>query len=137
MRGDMLRAWCGRRQRHDRNARMQPTFSEHPACQHRQTKEDAIKALQEEGITEPSEKDILEKLDELTKQEKDAIQKPGSKKVDVSKSTEESTKVGEGDKPISKPTDKDTPQKLQEEGVIVEDQKVERKTLDFAPRNIT
>ena len=32
------------------------------------TKEDAIKALQEEGITEPSEKDILEKLDELTKQ---------------------------------------------------------------------
>ena len=34
------------------------------------TKEDAIKALQEEGITEPSEKDILEKLDELTKQEK-------------------------------------------------------------------
>ena len=57
--------------------------------------------------------------------------------MDVSKSTEDSTKVGEGDKPISKPTDKDTPQKLQEEGVIVEDQKVERKTLDFAPRNIT
>ena len=88
------------------------------------TKEDAIKALQEEGITEPSDKDILEKLDELTKQEKDAIQKPGSKKVDVSKSTEDSTKVGEGDKPISKPTDKDTPQKLQEEGVIVENQKI-------------
>lgn len=101
------------------------------------TKEDAIKALQEEGITEPSDKDILEKLDELTKQEKDAIQKSGSKKVDVSKSTEDSTKVGEGDKPISKPTDKDTPQKLQEEGVIVEDKKVERKALDFAPRNIT
>ncbi len=91
------------------------------------TKEDAIKALQEEGITEPSDKDILEKLDELTKQEKDAIQKSGSKEVDVSKSTEDSTKVGKGDKPISKPTDKDTPQKLQEEGVIVEDKKTQEK----------
>ena len=61
------------------------------------------------------------------KERENAIQKPSSKKVDVSKSTEDSTKVGEGDKQISKPTDKDTPQKLQEEGVIVEDQKVEKK----------
>jgi len=47
--------------------------------------------------------------------------------VDVSKSTEDSTKVGEGDKPITKPTDKDTPQKLQEEEVIVEDKKTQEK----------
>lgn len=94
------------------------------------TKEDAIKALQEEGITEPSDKDILEKLDELTKEEKDAIQKSGSKEVDVSKSTEDSTKVGEGDKPITKPTDKDTPKGIQEEEVVVEDQETQKKTLD-------
>jgi len=90
------------------------------------TKEDAIKALQEEGITEPSEKDILEKLDELTKQEKDAIQKPGSKEVDVPESTEDSTKVGDRDTE-QKTTREGTPEGIQEEEVPVEDQKVEEK----------
>lgn len=90
------------------------------------TKEDAIKALQEEGITEPSEKDILEKLDELTKQEKDAIQKPGSKKVDVPESTEDSAEVGVRDtkKEVAR---EGTPEGIQEEEVTVEDQKVEEK----------
>ena len=76
--------------------------------------------------------EIDTKLDEIRekynlKERENAIQKPGSKKVDVSKSTEDSTKVGEGDKPITKPTDKDTPQKLQEEEVIVEDKKTQEK----------
>jgi hypothetical protein len=76
--------------------------------------------------------EIDAQLDEIRekynlKERENAISKPGSKKVDVSKSTEDSTKVGEGDKPITKPTDKDTPQKLQEEEVVVEDQKVEEK----------
>ena len=100
------------------------------------TKEDAIKALQEEGITEPSDKDILEKLDELTKEEKDAIQKSSSKKIPLSKPARDSKEVGEGDTE-QEVARKDTPEGIQEEEVVVEDQKVEKKTLDFAPRNIT
>ena len=90
------------------------------------TKEDAIKALQEEGITEPSDKDILEKLDELTKEEKDAIKERSTAEVDASKSARDSKEVGEGDTE-QEVARKDTPEGIQEEEVTVEDQKVEKK----------
>jgi hypothetical protein len=90
------------------------------------TKEDAIKALQEEGVTEPSDKDILEKLDELTKEEKDAIQESSSAKIPLPKPARDSKEVGEGDTE-QEVARKDTPEGIQEEEVIVEDQKVEEK----------
>ena len=90
------------------------------------TKEDAIKALQEEGVTEPSDKDILEKLDELTKEEKDAIQESSSAKIPLPKPARDSKEVGEGDTE-QEVARKDTLEGVQEEEVIVEDQKVEEK----------
>ena len=95
------------------------------------TKEDAIKALQEEGITEPSDKQILEKLDKLTKKEKDAVQESSAEGVVLREQARDGEGVGVKD---SKPAEKITPQ---EETVAPTDQEITQEVLDFAPRNIT
>ena len=116
------------------------------------TKEDAIKALQEEGITEPSDKQILEKLDKLTKKEKDAIQESSAEGVVLREQARDGEGVGVKD---SKPAEKITPQEetvaptdqeiTQEADVteLTEEEKLEKvtkekvKKLVTAPRRIT
>ena len=61
------------------------------------TKEDALKALAEEGVLSPTDDQILNKLDELTKIKEDAIQEPSPEKVDVQEPAPDSEAVGERD----------------------------------------
>ena len=61
------------------------------------TKEDALKALAEEGVLSPTDEQILNKLDELTKIKEDAIQKPSPEKVDVQEPAPDSEAVGARD----------------------------------------
>ena len=116
------------------------------------TKEDAIKALQEEGITEPSDKQILEKLDKLTKKEKDAVQESSAEGVVLREQARDGEGVGVKD---SKPAEKITPQEetvaptdqeIAEEADVTElteDEKLKKvtkekvKKLVTAPRRIT
>ena len=90
------------------------------------TKEDAIKALQEEGITEPSDKDILEKLDELTKEEKDAVQESSTETPLVSDQPGVGEEVGKRDT-AGEITGEVAPQ---EETIPPTDQETQKKTLD-------
>ena len=117
------------------------------------TKEDAIKALQEEGVVEPSDKQILQKLDELTKKEKEnAVQKSSTEKVDVSKQTGDGEGVGVTDtiesttKITSEETDVTKNQEITEEADVTElteEEKLKKvtkekvKKLVTAPRRIT
>lgn len=68
------------------------------------TKEDAVKALAEEGVLTPTDDQILNKLDELTKIRKDAIQKSSTEKIPLSEESEASPAVGDGDPEGAVPT---------------------------------
>lgn len=61
------------------------------------TKEDAVKALAEEGVLTPTDEQIFNKLDELTKIKEDAIQEPSTETIPVSEQPETSPTVREGD----------------------------------------
>ena len=83
------------------------------------TKEEALDSLKEKGITEPTDRQVLDELDLLNKNKLDAIQEPSTEKVDVSEPTGDSKAVGEGDVTIGI-TEEVTPQEATD---ITEDQK--------------
>ena len=68
----------------------------------------------------------LPQINNRIKEITNAVQERSTEKVDVQKPTEDSTELGEGDieQEVAR---KDTPEGIQEEEVIVEDQKVEEK----------
>lgn len=83
------------------------------------TKEEALDSLKEKGITEPTDRQVLDELDLLNKNKLDAIQEPITETVDVSEPTGDSKTVGEGDTTIGV-TEEVTPQEATD---ITEDQK--------------
>ena len=83
------------------------------------TKEEALDSLKEKGITEPTDRQVLDELDLLNKNKLDAIQEPSTETVDVSEPTGDSKAVGEGDVTIGI-TEEVTPQEATN---ITEDQK--------------
>ena len=85
------------------------------------TKEDALKALAEEGVLSPTDEQILNKLDELTKIKEDAIQEPSPEKVDVQEPTPDSKAVGEGDIQQQPITREVTPEQVEAEAKPTEE----------------
>jgi len=79
------------------------------------TKEDALKALAEEGVLSPTDDQILNKLDELTKIKEDAIQEPSPEKVDVQEPAPDSEAVGERDIQQQPVTREVTPEQVEAE----------------------
>lgn len=110
------------------------------------TKDDAVKALLEEGVETPSDQDIINKLDELNKlQQDESIPESGTTGVPVQKSPGDSETLGARDNQSSiiaeekkSVSEKSTNEQTQENQDQVEetDQEGGEITLDFAPTNI-
>lgn len=85
------------------------------------TREDAMKALIEEGELSPTEDQILDKLEQLTKTQEDAISKPSPKKVDIQEPTEDRPEVGVRDTKEPSAPRKVTPEPIKEEAKPAEE----------------
>ena len=80
-----------------------------------------MKALIEEGELSPTEDQILDKLEQLTKTQEDAISKPSPEKVDVQEPTEDRPEVGVRDTEEPSAPRKVTPEPIKEEAKPAEE----------------
>ena len=93
------------------------------------TEEFAVKALNKEGVVNPTAEQIQSKKEQLLKEQANAIQEPSTETVDVQEQAGDSQTVGEGDTEVSELTT-ETTQEVQEPDVETEVDSKSRFRLD-------